>query len=505
MTVRHSDPGVLPGMSDALRALMTTDPLSAWQLPDSEVVAALGVLGRVRQLLEVAEVALVREGLTRGLPTTQSWSDHDWVGACEGSRAPRPAHGHVASVVRVARAGLGRGGSLTAVGDALAATETDRGSADGTETDVAESGGSAGGVAALVEAFGVGDLPLGKADQLVRFEGSVRRVADPALLEADLGILLGQARDDVICAGSDQTVSGRVHGLDENKLAAAITMTSRMLRPERDQESLDDQQRASRTLTKSSGPCGMTRYKVLMDPEGAAIIDAALAGLSQPVPGADGALDTRSPARRSADALVTIVERGVSSPGEEPTSSKAQVMVTISLSALLGDLSDRGLVKGCDADAASASPGPLGRRGVLGQPWVGRVGGVPAATPAGHVGGVTATGQVLSPAAVRRLACEAEIIPVVLGRDSEPLELGRAARYFTPGQRRALWLRDGGCTYPGCTMPAHWSDAHHVDWWRHGGRTDISNAALLCERHHTKVHRYDLTATITDHGVTWHL
>ena len=96
-------------------------------------------------------------------------------------------------------------------------------------------------------------------------------------------------------------------------------------------------------------------------------------------------------------------------------------------------------------------------------------------------------------------------MPALLGTDTEPMELGRAARYFTTGQKRALYLRDGGCTYPGCTMPAHWSDAHHVDYWSLGGLTDIDNAALLCERHHTKVHTRDLTCTVTPRGVTWHV
>ena len=83
--------------------------------------------------------------------------------------------------------------------------------------------------------------------------------------------------------------------------------------------------------------------------------------------------------------------------------------------------------------------------------------------------------------------------------------MGRATRFFTQGQRRLLWQRDGGCTFPGCTVPAQWTEAHHVTWWRHGGTTDISNGALLCSRHHHRVHTLDLTATITGTCVTWHV
>ena len=59
---------------------------------------------------------------------------------------------------------------------------------------------------------------------------------------------------------------------------------------------------------------------------------------------------------------------------------------------------------------------------------------------------------------------------------------------MTAAQSKRLWLRDQHCTYPGCDMPAHWSDAHHLVHWADGGATDLSNAALLCERHHTVVH-----------------
>ena len=54
-------------------------------------------------------------------------------------------------------------------------------------------------------------------------------------------------------------------------------------------------------------------------------------------------------------------------------------------------------------------------------------------------------------------------------------------------------------------MPATWCEAHHVVPWADGGRSDLSNYALLCPRHHTWVHDHGLTATVTTHGVTWHL
>lgn len=102
------------------------------------------------------------------------------------------------------------------------------------------------------------------------------------------------------------------------------------------------------------------------------------------------------------------------------------------------------------------------------------------------------------------MACEAGIIPMVLGSQGEVLDLGHPTRLFARAQRRALWHRDGGCTFRDCTIPAQWCEAHHVDWWSRGGPTDLANGALLCPRHHTHVHKWDLTATVTDTGVTWH-
>ena len=58
-------------------------------------------------------------------------------------------------------------------------------------------------------------------------------------------------------------------------------------------------------------------------------------------------------------------------------------------------------------------------------------------------------------------------------------------------------------TFPGCTAPATWCDAHHLRHWVDGGPTDLTNGTLLCERHHTIVHRDRLNATPTPTGVYW--
>jgi hypothetical protein len=85
------------------------------------------------------------------------------------------------------------------------------------------------------------------------------------------------------------------------------------------------------------------------------------------------------------------------------------------------------------------------------------------------------------------------------------LDLGRASRLVTPRLFLALCLRDRGCTFPGCSRPPSWCDAHHVKHWRDGGLTDLSNMTLLCPRHHTIVHQKGYTTTVTATEVTWHL
>ncbi|PRX47219.1 uncharacterized protein DUF222 [Prauserella shujinwangii] len=92
---------------------------------------------------------------------------------------------------------------------------------------------------------------------------------------------------------------------------------------------------------------------------------------------------------------------------------------------------------------------------------------------------------------LRRLACEARIVPAILGRHGEPLHLGRGARLATTAQRRALALRDRGCALPGCDRGPKWTVAHHVVAWQHGGTTDIDLLVLLCARHHRVIHHTD--------------
>lgn len=104
------------------------------------------------------------------------------------------------------------------------------------------------------------------------------------------------------------------------------------------------------------------------------------------------------------------------------------------------------------------------------------------------VAGLGLDGETITAAQARRLACQASIIPVVLGGPSEILDLGRAHRLHTPIMRKALRLRDKTCRAEGCQVPATWCQAHHLTPWAHGGTTTVADGILLCTHHHQRAH-----------------
>ena len=102
----------------------------------------------------------------------------------------------------------------------------------------------------------------------------------------------------------------------------------------------------------------------------------------------------------------------------------------------------------------------------------------------------TSDGQPLPPAVVRRLACDADVVPVVLGGDGVPLDVGRSRRVATHTQRVALRAVHDTCAEPGCTVRFADCDIHHRHPWHQGGSTDLANLVPLCSRHHHDVHAH---------------
>ena len=100
----------------------------------------------------------------------------------------------------------------------------------------------------------------------------------------------------------------------------------------------------------------------------------------------------------------------------------------------------------------------------------------------------TGFGATLSAARTRWVACDSTVTRIVLDPDGLPLDVGRTHRVVPPHLRRAVENRDGHCVFAGCVAPTHWCDVHHLVEWINDGETSLENSALLCERHHTKVH-----------------
>lgn len=220
----------------------------------------------------------------------------------------------------------------------------------------------------------------------------------------------------------------------------------------------NDQLKHGVSLSQPSDDDGIAEYRLRLDPEGKEVLEAIIGPLSAPRPTPD-CPDLRNSDQRRGEALIEVCRRAAAAGGAAPVTTKAQVYVTISFEDLVNQ--------------AGAGTSLL-------------------------------TGQLLAPGTIRRMACDATIIPVVLGTDSEILDVGRARRLFPTGILRALWLRDKGCTIPACTAPPHWADAHHLVHWIDGGQTSLTNGALLCGRHHTIAHQRGWTATATTTQVTWH-
>ncbi|WP_156524741.1 HNH endonuclease, partial [Paenarthrobacter nicotinovorans] len=116
-------------------------------------------------------------------------------------------------------------------------------------------------------------------------------------------------------------------------------------------------------------------------------------------------------------------------------------------------------------------------------------------------GTATFTGPI-HPNTIRKIACDADILPVLLGTDSQILDIGRTTRIFPPHIRKAITARDGGCAFPDCTLPAPWCEAHHITYWSQGGTTGTNNATLLCSHHHHLIHKEHWRITIQN-GVPW--
>ncbi len=118
-----------------------------------------------------------------------------------------------------------------------------------------------------------------------------------------------------------------------------------------------------------------------------------------------------------------------------------------------------------------------------------------------QTGSLLFTGPVTA-GTIRKIACDADIIPVVLGGKGQVLDIGRASRVFPPHIRKAITARDRGCAFPQCTIPAPWCEAHHITYWSRGGTTGTGNGTLLCSHHHHVIHKEHWSIQMRT-GIPW--
>jgi len=223
---------------------------------------------------------------------------------------------------------------------------------------------------------------------------------------------------------------------------------------------------AARYLRFYTDEDGMVVVKGRLAPEaGAALLRAleagveALYGPRRGQPGAEqeaaAVADDTSMEQRRADALGLVAESALAS-GLDPGTRGDRYQVVVHV------------------DAEVLAPGGEG-----GSSWL-------------------ADGTHVSAETSRRLACDSARVVMRHAADGRVLDVGRRTRAISPGLRRALEHRDGGCRFPGCGRKL--CDAHHVEPWAEGGATSLANTALLCRRHHRAVHEEGFSMELAPDG-----
>jgi Domain of unknown function (DUF222) len=221
---------------------------------------------------------------------------------------------------------------------------------------------------------------------------------------------------------------------------------------------------------------GMVRTDGDLDPEAGEALLTALGAYLDAEARSRTEPDPRTPSQRRADALGEISRQWLDRL-DRPTvaGERPHLTVTVPVEVLAGG-----------TDGAMSGVGANGKAVGLGGKNLSANGGT--ITPAfdqvaefDHVGPI-------GTAVLRRLACDASVMRIVMAGASQPLDVGRRTPVVLVSIRRAVIARDRRCRFPGCERPHAWCDCHHVWHWADGGPTALSNLVLLCRPHHRKVH-----------------
>jgi len=289
--------------------------------------------------------------------------------------------------------------------------------------------------------------------------------ADQALaIGAALGELRARVPADVVAAAQDRLLDC-AGSLSPDQLQIAAGRVLAHVAPEIAEEQHAEALRRAEERARIERGIGLTpdrgnhRFRLSghLTPEMAAIFSAAIEPLAAKRPGWNGVdVDERSAPQRRADALVEICQQALTAQKQPGNGAdRPQIAITVDFDTLRQQIS----------------------------------------------AGVLDAGFGLTPAAVRRIACDAKILPAVMNGASQVLDLGRDQRTWTGPARRAVVLRDKGCVFPDCDKPPAWCDIHHIQFFSHGGTTDLGNAAMLCGFHHYLIHHSDWTIGLDQNGL----
>ena len=269
---------------------------------------------------------------------------------------------------------------------------------------------------------------------------------------------LGEPTDDVTAEALTSAASillSEAPSLTVERLAAR----AREVRNDLDLDFVRDREasmRQRRFLHVVPQADGMTRLNGLLDPETAARVTKAFDAATSPRRGGPRFVDPASVAR---------AERIVA---DERTTEQLALDTFVEL-LTLGSAADDGTLLGANPPAVHILVTDHDLR-------------------SGHgVGHLEGQREAVSIETVQRHACADGVLPIRFD-GKQPLDVGRAKRFFTPRQRIALAARDGGCRFPGCERPPSWTEAHHIKEWQFGGRTDVRDGILLCKHHHLLIH-----------------
>ncbi|MDQ3990017.1 MAG: HNH endonuclease, partial [Actinomycetota bacterium] len=285
-----------------------------------------------------------------------------------------------------------------------------------------------------------------------RLPETARALCDGAIGPAHVEVIAAAIKalptglDPDTCAVVEEQVAGFARKHSPRETGVLATQLMARLDPDgAEPAEPDEAPRPDNTLFFGRSRRGRLKLSGEFDAVGEAAIRAMIDPLAQPNSAIDGVPDERSLAARQGDALVDAAQQ-ILGFGKLPDCGGERPHVTVTLG--WDDLRD-------------------GLRGAL-----------------------LDYGPALHPETARILACDAGVVPVVLGGPSQPLDVGRSRRTLGTALRRALVVRAGGCCeMPGCDRPASWCEGHHRIHWAHGGPTALHNLLLLCRRHHVLVHR----------------